>query len=800
MFSQNSTQFLPYRLALDMGTSSIGWAIINLDETGTPNNIIAMGVRKFNSGRADKTQEPLAAQRRVKRGMRRQKNRFKRRQSKLLNLLISLNLMPTEKMEKRLVTHCNHASFIAMAHNPYALRAQAIKQYLPHYALGRVLFALSQRRGYKSNRLEGGKKEGKPAGKIQGDIDGLTAAIQAGNFRTLGEYLAACIKENKPVLDSNGGNRRKGPRSNLQTTRKMYEDEFAVIKEKQGDHQGLTSENWKEIKSTIFSQRPLKTVECGKCELYGPQGLEGTEYQRAYAADPLNQKLRVWQDINNLKIIEHGVARHLNNAQRQALYKELSTKKSVSLSNKLKKLLNITQDATFNLNKAKSGEKLIGLETDISLSVSEAFGNKWFTLLPEDQTKIIKLLQTETDEEKCIKSLIENFDVSEIQAEYINNIKIESGTSRYCARAVQEILAKISCTCIESNTNRYMSVTEAVAELGSGYTTKQKIESDARLHYYAAMMAEVGMHNNSRTNPEERKFGVIGNPTVHIGLNQLRLVVNTIIDTYGLPQTVAIELARDLKMNKADKNELKSQQDANKKLRDTMIAECAKEGVSVNPDSRDDFLKYKLWHELDKDPLNRKCIYSGTTISLGMLMSGEKVQIEHILPRSRTLDDSPPNLTVAMRDANKAKGDQTPHEYWHEKPEYADILARIESLPKSKQWRFQENAMQKLQDEEGWLSSMLNDTRYLSKITQRYMLFICSDVQVSPGRLTAKARSQWFGKILEKDRDNDHRHHAVDALTVGLLDRRTIQQAQISAGSSDTHAYKRLKLPCPLPQ
>ena len=43
------------------------------------------------------------------------------------------------------------------------------------------------------------------------------------------------------------------------------------------------------------------------------------------------------------------------------------------------------------------------------------------------------------------------------------------------------------------------------------------------------------------------RFGRIGNPTVHIGLNKIRRVVNEVIDTYGKPDELVIELARDLK-------------------------------------------------------------------------------------------------------------------------------------------------------------------------------------------------------------------------------------------------------------
>lgn len=785
-----------YRLGLDMGTSSIGWAVVEMNDLNEPEKTIAMGVRKFNSGREDKTQAPLAQKRRQKRSMRRQRARFLRRQQRLLHQLGKLSLMPEAAKERRMVADCTHPSFATLGANlnPYELRALALEKPLPPFALGRVLFALNQRRGFKSNRGENTEPNSKA---FEEGIGKLEQAIADGGFATLGAYFAHRQRLNQYILDARGQNEAV-EREGVQTTRKMYEDEFDAIRKAQQVHHKLSDKDWNELKDTIFNQRSLKEVERGKCQFYGPQGLDGVF--RAYAADPLAQKLRAWQDINNLKVSlpeNDGKPRFLNDEERQILWQLLQAHKTIGFST-IRTKLKLPADVTFNLSSAKSGDKLLGLQTDIDMADPKRFGTQWHSLSPEEQTAVIELLQGTKDEEEVIHTLVEIYGLSEEAAETTSNMKLEAGTARFCPKILAELASQLASIRTDPQTNRYISLTEALADMGGTYLPPDQLVE--HLGYYAAMMPEVGMHQKFRTVPEERKFGVIGNPTVHIALNQLRHLVNAITDQYGKPASIAIELARDLKQNAEQKRESEARRKKNEADRKAMQEECKKAGVNFNPDSREDWIKYRLWKELDKDPLNRKCVYTGKTISLNQLFSND-IHIEHILPRSRTLDDSIANLTLAFRDANKMKGNQTPFEYYKDKPEdYEAVLQRAKNL-KGKYWRFTAEAMSRLDNEERWLSSMLNDTRYMSKLARRYLSYICDDIQVSPGKLTAKARHQWFGRALEKNREEDHRHHAVDALTVALLTRGAVQKAQIEAGKGEDlkgHAYEKLDLPCPM--
>ena len=83
-----------YRLGLDMGTNSIGWAAIELDENGAPSGILDMGVRIFPDGRNPRDEASNAVQRRVARGQRRRRDRYIKRRKDLINALVEYGLMP----------------------------------------------------------------------------------------------------------------------------------------------------------------------------------------------------------------------------------------------------------------------------------------------------------------------------------------------------------------------------------------------------------------------------------------------------------------------------------------------------------------------------------------------------------------------------------------------------------------------------------------------------------------------------------------------------------------------------------
>ena len=142
----------PYRLGLDLGSNSIGWFVIWLDENGDPCELGPGGVRIFPDGRDPQSKSSNAVSRREARGMRRRRDRYLKRRARLMEQLIKFGLMPSDVSERKALERCD----------PYELRADALDRCLPLHHVGRALFHLNQRRGFRSNRKTdgGGKRKG----------------------------------------------------------------------------------------------------------------------------------------------------------------------------------------------------------------------------------------------------------------------------------------------------------------------------------------------------------------------------------------------------------------------------------------------------------------------------------------------------------------------------------------------------------------------------------------------------------------------------------------------------------------
>ena len=210
----------------------------------------------------------------------------------------------------------------------------------------------------------------------------------------------------------------------------------------------------------------------------------------------------------------------------------------------------------------------------------------------------------------------------------------------------------------------------------------------------------------------------------------------------------------------------------------------------------------RLWEEQGDAPTNRHCPYCQRQISFGALLAGEDVDVDHVLPRHRTLDYSMANEVICCTPCNRKKGALTPFEAFGGTPEYAEILRSASALASNKRWRFQPNAMDRFEsDEKDFLDRQLNETRYLARVTKFYLESVCSDVRVTPGRLTALLRGKWgLNNILSdsnlKNR-TDHRHHAVDAAVIGLTDRRMLQEVATASARGVDGGRLVEKMPTP---
>lgn len=804
-----------YRLALDLGSTSLGWAMIRLGASQQPCAVIKAGVRIFSNGRNPKDGSSLAVTRREARAMRRRRDRLLKRKARMMHTLIEHGFFPAEEDQRKELETMN----------PYALRAQGLDEALTPSEFGRALFHINQRRGFKSNRKT--DKKDNDSGALKTAINKLRETLRTEHCRTVGEWLhkrneagqtvRARYRQNKIIRDD--GNTKTDKYYELYIDRAMIEQEFDALWEKQAEQNPVlfTETARADLKDVLLHQRPLKPVKPGRCTFMPNE-------ERAPLALPSTQRFRMYQEVNNLRILREGLKEEpLTLQQRDDLITALEANSKRTFT-QIKKLLGVGGAVQFNFEDPKR-EELKGNTTSAILSKNEHFGSAWFKFDEAQQDAIVLQLVKEENEAKLIRWLQDETGIDEKRAEVIANVGLPEGYGSLCTKALARILPELRRDVLTYDKAVQAAGFEHHSRLGSnteipGITFKtESVDQDSgeikefhihkELPYYGEyLQRHVSFGSGKPEDPAEKRYGKIANPTVHIGLNQVRLVVNALIKRYGHPSEVIVEVARDLKQSKAQRDEENKRQADNQKRNAKLRADIADTlQISEERVRRDDIEKMILWEELSFDPADRRCPYSGVQISTTMLLS-DAVEIEHILPFSQTLDDSLNNKTVALRQANRIKGNRTPWDAFGaqniEGFDYAAILARAEQMPKAKRYRFAEDSCQRwLKNDAGFLARALNDTRHMSKVAREYMSLICPNTRVIPGRMTAMLRAKFglndvLGLNGEKNR-NDHRHHAVDACVIAVTDQGLLQKfAKASASAREQH-LNRLVENMPLP-
>jgi CRISPR-associated endonuclease Csn1 len=329
-----------------------------------------------------------------------------------------------------------------------------------------------------------------------------------------------------------------------------------------------------------------------------------------------------------------------------------------------------------------------------------------------------------------------------------------------------------------------------------------------------SMKRFLGPGTGHKDAPRDTRYGRIANPTVHIGLNQLRRLINSLIRMHGRPDEIVLELSREIKKSKLQKDKAKRDNDQNRKANDSRRLEMEKSGFYEKGDrirTREALERIRLWEELGRNPNDRVCPYSGKPIqSLSKLLSDE-IEIEHILPRSISLDDSPANKTIAYREWNRLKRNLTPAEAAQRFPDkfnQDDMIYRSRNMPLNKKWRFGTDARERLGKEDKWQDRLLKETQHFAVVAGHYLKKLAPadvnreemSVWVTSGRLTSELRRKWglHTGTNQKNR-NDHRHHALDAAVIGVTDRSLINRLSRAAAQDERQEFGRVLANIPEP-
>lgn len=718
---------LNYILGLDLGIASVGWAVVEIDNDEDPIRLIDLGVRTFERAEVPKTGESLALSRRLARSTRRLIRR------RAYRLLLAKRLFKREGM----LTQSDLDK--GLPNQVWQLRLEGLERQLSAIEWSAVLLHLLKHRGYLSQRKNESKTDNKELGALLSGVNQNHQLLQSESYRTPAELaVRKFVEEEGHIRNQRGSYTHTFNRLDLLT-----ELNLLFVTQRNLGNPYATDVLQQKIVDLLMWQKPALSGEAilkmlGKCTF------EPSEYKAAkstYSAERF-----VWlTKLNNLRILENGTERSLTNDERLLLINQPYEKAKLTYA-QVKKILELPEQAIFkNLNYTK--EDVESKTTFMELKAwhairkvleSNGLKTEWQGLaskpaLLDEIGTAFSVYKTDDD----ITKYLENKLPSSVLSVLLENLNFDKFI-QLSLKSLQKILP------LMEQGKRY---DEACREIYGDHYGQKNQKEDIFLPVIPA--------------------DEIRNPIVLRTLSQARKVINGIVRKYGSPARVHIETARELGKSFKERNEIKKRQEENRGERERAVQKFKEyfPDFFSEPKAKD-ILKLRLYEQQ-----HGKCLYSGKELDITRLNEKGYVEIDHALPFSRTWDDSFNNKVLVLANENQDKSNRTPYEWLGGKENsvrWKNFIALVmgSRFSYSKKQRI---LTQKL-DENGFIERNLNDTRYVA----RYLFNYISNnmkllgkgkrrVFASNGQITALLRSRWG---LSKVREDNDRHHALDAIVV----------------------------------
>ncbi len=617
-------------------------------------------------------------------------------------------------------------------------------------------------------------------------------------------------------------------------------------------HKELTPELKSGIRDiAIFYQRPLKSQKglVSICEFENKQieiEKDGKKKNKTIGSrvcpksSPIFQNFKIWQILNNIEI-KGDIVRPLHEEEKKILFDELSYKEKISEKDALKLLFTDIKGLSLNyktlegnntqavLYKAyqqiieMSGhgehdfEKMssvqivsivkdvfdsLGHNTDILVYDVNLFGKAveqqpmyqlWHLLYSYEGDK------SNTGIETLLDLLHTKYGFEKEYARVLAGISFISDYGSLSAKAIKNIMPYLL------SGNKYDE-----ACLLAGYKHSKRSLTKAELEQKVLSDSLKELPKNSLRNPVVEKI-----------LNQMVNVVNMAIKEYGKPDEIRIEMARDLKKSASERaQETEHLSKVTKEYED--YRKIIQQEYGFSHVSKNDIIRYRLYKELE--PRGYKTLYSNTYIPKDKLFSKE-FDIEHIIPQSRLFDDSFSNKTLEARDININKGNLTAYDYVLDKygeKGVEDYENAVNELFKGRNGASESKRRKLLKKGteigEGFIARDLRDTQYIAKKAKEILECIVNRVISTTGSVTDRLREDWqlidtmqelnwdkyaslgmtemiesrngqrIRRIKDWTKRNDHRHHAMDALTIAFTKESFIQYLNNLNARSDKNS------------
>lgn len=760
-------------LGIDLGIASCGWAVIDRHA----NTILGMGVRTWDAPETDKERTPTNQIRRVHRGMRRVFNRRRQRMNAIRKLFRDHGLIEVQGSSGLRIGRLD----------PWELRAAGLERKLTGAELAVALGHIAKHRGFKSNaKRDRGTNSTDDSSRMLKAIGETKDRL--AHYHTVGEMF---FKDE--VFAGRKRNRDGEFTRSILRDDQVKEVEILFLRQRGAGNPLATPELEEAFKTIAFTQRPLQDSDAlvGDCPFEPGQ-------KRAARHAPSFERFRMLSRLAAIRLTEGREERPLTPDQIAAVDGVFGDQKGITWW-RLRKLIGIADETSFAGVSAEDEKKndFVGRASNaaegtasLRAVIQETLGEvAWLSLLhtPDRLDAAVAVITFREDVDSIRKGLMEtSLDAPVVEALMA---AVEDGRPFARFKGAAHISARAA---------RAM-----IPHLMDG-----KVYSDA---------ASAAGYDHARR-PDADLSGIT-NPVAKKAVREALKQVKAIVMEYGLPGAIHVELAREVGKSKEERDAIRTGIEKRNKTLDRLKAEF-KEVVGREPTGREDLMRFELWQEQ-----GGRCLYSDLPISPNMIVASDNtVQVDHILPWSKSGDDSFTNKTLCFAKANQDKRGRTPFDWFGPDPVRWQTFQRCVQSNKSMKGFKKRNYLLKDSSllSEKFRPRNLNDTKYATRLTLDLLarMYPESDrftgvprkpeeerktrrLFARPGPLTDRLRRAWGLQGLKKDdagkRIADDRHHALDALIVAVTSEAALQQLTRAAQAEEERGSSRFIADFPPP-
>lgn len=771
---------------LDIGVASCGLCLVDV----LNHEIVLMASHLFKSPVVDKKKataspESLASVRRGARSVRRNIMREGRRKKAIRAVLADAGLIPADAGGEWFSARRDERTTVK-------LRAKALQYPLNSRELARVLYSFASHRGY----IDHGKSDkDDDAGKVKKALAANRAALADGGCETFGQYLAGQPRSRNRAGDYSYTADIGMTVDEVRTIFARQRELGSEVATEALEERYIAELTW----LTDTSKRDMSTyLKVGFCTY------RGAPYRRGAMSTISFEMVRAHQTLCNTVVLHaDGSTSTIPGDVRIEIVRELfAVKKSVKPLkwSGLRRRLGLAEDDSFKGRPAEE-EKRDCIALPAWAVLCSGLYDSHRDLLERlhdriDDADAVCSALTFASSAASLAGRLAPLALTDDEVEAIVDLPYSARLFSGYASASLEALQMLRGTFEDP---RIMNLRQA--EVASGLAQVRAMLAEERGESADGLLCAFSDYDPT-----------CKNPVVLRATAQVRRMVNSAIRHYGLPDTIRVEVARDLKRSKHERE---------------IVAESNRARLELNEQAKRDIIEFlglpdghhvrgrdlamvKLYREQGgKDP------YTGAGIDFRrMLEEHGYAEIDHILPISRTCDDSQANKVLCLTKSNRDKSNRSPYEWMtsgeDSAPDWAEFCGRMERWAKNCEPRRYtrkklanltcENLAERAGD---FIDRNLNDTRYMSAALAKWLrecLPFPKDthehVFCVAGGATALMRGVWgigiTGPDGKKNRDDD-RHHAVDAAVIACCTADIVKNvALVNEGHARAAARQRL--------